>query len=78
MKLINQSNHPSARSYVLKLHRDAKPHLGDVFGRLENMLSGQQFDFHSGAQLLACLAIDTAAGEAEEIVLVANLETSIS
>jgi hypothetical protein len=44
-----------ARSYVLKLHRDARPDDGNIAGRLEHLASGRYYDFHSGAELVACL-----------------------
>jgi hypothetical protein len=47
---------PAARSYVLKLHRDATPEVAKLTGRLEAVHSGEQFDFNSGEELLACLA----------------------
>jgi len=53
--------YPAARSYVLKLHRDADPSRGLLAGRLENVSTGEHYDFTSGAELLACLARDAAA-----------------
>jgi sortase (surface protein transpeptidase) len=50
--------YPSDRAYVLKLHRDAMPANGKVFGRLENLSSGEQFQFASHEELLACLVRD--------------------
>jgi hypothetical protein len=61
MTLDRQSNHPSARSYVLKLHRDALPEQTQLAGRVENMATGRWFEFRSGAELLAHLANDVAA-----------------
>lgn len=52
--------YPNALAYVLKLHRDARPGLGRVMGRLENVTTGEQFVFGTGEELLACLARDTA------------------
>jgi len=49
---------PSSRSYVLKLHRDARPHEGLLFGRLESMASGRCFAFANSAELLRCLVLD--------------------
>jgi hypothetical protein len=43
---------PSARCYVLKLHRDASPAAGALKGRLEHVASGEQFDFASAEALL--------------------------
>jgi hypothetical protein len=57
--ILNAStSHPTRRSYVLKLHRDASPERGLLFGRLENMATGRRFDFRSAAELLGCLARD--------------------
>jgi hypothetical protein len=58
MTLNSQTSYPSARSYVLKLHRDAMPAHGQIFGRLESLSSGHRFDFGSGEELLARLAQD--------------------
>jgi hypothetical protein len=60
MSLSTQASHPSRRSYVLKLHRDAAPESGLLFGRLENIATGHCFVFGSVAELLRCLASDTA------------------
>jgi hypothetical protein len=60
MSLSAQASHPSRRSYVLKLHRDARPASGLVFGRLENIATGHCFVFSSAAELLRCLASDSA------------------
>ena len=62
MSLSTQASHPSRRSYVLKLHRDATPESGLLFGRLENIATGHCFVFGSVAELLRCLASDTARG----------------
>jgi hypothetical protein len=53
-------SYPNARAYVLKLHRDARPGLGRVMGRLENVTTGEQFVFASAEELLTCLARDSA------------------
>lgn len=56
MVLQKHPSFPATRSYVLKLHRDAAPEAGKLAGRLEVVHSGEQFDFASGEELLACLA----------------------
>ena len=61
MTLNPVASYPSARSYVLKLHRDANLERGQIVGRLENMASGDCFEFHSGEELLACLTRDSGA-----------------
>jgi hypothetical protein len=56
MILKTQTSYPQARSFVLKLHRDAAPADGRLIGRLEHVASGRQFDFHTAEELIACLA----------------------
>jgi len=58
--LATHPNYPNARTYVLKLHRDARPAAGRFVGRLENVTTGEQFAFDSVEELLACLARDVA------------------
>jgi hypothetical protein len=58
MTLDEHASHPSRRSYVLKLHRDARPQEGLVFGRLESMASGRCYAFANSAELLRCLVLD--------------------
>jgi hypothetical protein len=50
------TSYPHARSYVLKLHSDAAPSAGLIVGRLDHVISGRQFVFHSAEELVACLA----------------------
>ena len=69
MTLDPQASHPSSRSYVLKLHRDARPHEGLVFGRLESMSSGRCFAFANSAELLRCLVLDALPGMRAEPVI---------
>jgi hypothetical protein len=47
---------PSARCYVVKLHRDARPEQGQLRGRLEHIASGDQVDFNNADELLDWLA----------------------
>jgi hypothetical protein len=49
------TSYPHAKSYVLKLHSDAAPAEGLIVGRLDHVISGRQFVFHSAEELLACL-----------------------
>jgi hypothetical protein len=58
--LSTNPSYPSANAYVLKLHRDARPALGRLMGRLENVTTGEQFMFANADELLACLARDAA------------------
>ena len=60
MILSAHPSYPNARAYVLKLHRDARPGLGRVMGRLENVTTGEQFVFANAEELLTCLARDSA------------------
>jgi hypothetical protein len=55
MTLNPHPNHPSAGCYVLKLHRDASPHLGRLRGRLEHIVTGDCIDFATSEELLAWL-----------------------
>jgi len=66
MILSTHPSYPSSRSFVLKLHRDAAPLQGKLIGRLENVLTGEQFDFCSGAELLDLLARDSTPNAIEE------------
>jgi hypothetical protein len=50
------TSYPHARSYVLKLHSDAAPSEGLIVGRLDHVISGRQFVFHSAEELVACLS----------------------
>jgi len=60
MILSTHPSYPSNHTYVLKLHRDAAPLHGKLIGRLENVATGEQFDFDSGVELLALLAREAA------------------
>lgn len=60
MTLDPQSIYPSARCYVLKLHRDARPDADALAGRLENMTSGRRLDFRTAEELLSWLANEIA------------------
>lgn len=58
MTLDRNSRYSIARSYVLKLHHDARPDHAKIIGRLEHMASGRRHDFHSWEELLASLALE--------------------
>lgn len=64
MTLNAQPNYPSSRCYVLKIHRDASPALGQIFGRLEHVESGASVEFLSGDALLRAIAEQLARLEA--------------
>jgi hypothetical protein len=57
--LATHPNYPNARTYVLKLHRDAQPEAGRMIGLLENVSTGERFVFGSVDELLACLIRNT-------------------
>jgi hypothetical protein len=59
-------SYPNACAYVLKLHRDARPGLGRVMGRIENVTTGELFMFASAEELLACLARDSARNQSTD------------
>jgi hypothetical protein len=61
MTLNPQPTYPSLGSYVLKLHRDASPQLGQLRGRLEHIASGEAFEFADAEALVAGLARHAAA-----------------
>jgi hypothetical protein len=58
-----ESKYPSRLSYVLKLRGDATSQA--LVGRLENLVTGQRFEFGSGGDLLDAIGreIDTSAAE---------------
>jgi hypothetical protein len=57
MTLDPPSPPPRLAAYVLKLHRDAAPGRGQLYGRVEHLASGTSAEFKSGADLLAWLAL---------------------
>jgi hypothetical protein len=56
MTLDGRTKFPSRRTYVVKVHGDAKP--GTISGRLENLITGQQREFTCGHELLDSIASD--------------------
>jgi hypothetical protein len=56
MTLDGRTKYPSRRTYVVKVHIDAKP--GTISGRLENLITGQQREFASGDELLDSITSD--------------------
>jgi len=54
MTLNPETKYPSRRAFVVKLRGDATP--GSLCGRLENIVTGRQFDFASGRELLESIA----------------------
>jgi hypothetical protein len=66
MILSSRSNHPLARSYVLKLDR-VSSHGGDAFvGRLSHVVTGREFHFSSIDELISRLVACELAVRAEE------------
>jgi hypothetical protein len=64
MTLDSKSKYPSRRTYVVKVRRDAKPDA--LSGRLENLVTGQQREFASAAELLDSLASDIESASLEQ------------
>lgn len=60
MTLTQDPLHPVRRHYVLKLDRQADPAKGVVSGRVENLATGQVFDFDDAKSLLEGLARELA------------------
>ena len=58
MILSTHPSYPAARTFVLKLHRDAEP--SRISGRLENVSTGEQFAFATTKELLRLLAEECA------------------
>ena len=56
MSLNPESKYPNRRAYVLKVRNDANPDA--LAGRIENLVTGRQREFASGAELLHSLASD--------------------
>jgi len=62
MLFNSESRFTSRRTYVVKVRSDAAP--GALAGRLENVLTGVQCEFASGAELLESIAADMAGADA--------------
>lgn len=58
MNLDPRCTYPVARSYVLKLHRDAQAFSTGLSGRIESLATGAVHDFSNGEELLAMLAAE--------------------
>jgi hypothetical protein len=57
MTLASLPTYPSDRSYLLRLHRDARAETGELSGRLEHVGSGTSLPFDSAESLLQALRI---------------------
>ena len=66
MALRSEAKYPSRRTYVLKIRTDAEATV--LAGRIENLVTGLQREFASGAELLASLASDLEANVSERSV----------
>lgn len=64
MSLKPESKYPNRRAWVLKLRFDARPE--DLTGRIENLVTGKQSEFASGAQLLDAIASDLKADSLQD------------
>lgn len=56
MTLNAEPEYPNRRAYVVKVRGDATPDA--LGGRLENLLTGSQREFASGAELVKSIASD--------------------
>ena len=56
MALNSESKFTNRRTYLVKVHRDAKR--GALTGRLENFVTGRQHEFASSDELIASLLND--------------------
>ena len=56
MPLNSNSKYPNRRAYVVKLRSDATP--DDLRGRLENLLTCEQHEFDSAAELVERIETD--------------------
>ena len=56
MVLNPESKYPYRRAYVVNLRGDATPEA--LAGRVENMVTGRQYEFASAQDLLASIAAD--------------------
>jgi hypothetical protein len=70
MTLDPRTSYPHTHSYVVKLHRDALRQ-GRLIGRLQHIYSGEQCQFTTAEELVACLQqgmvlIEAAVQEADE------------
>jgi hypothetical protein len=63
MPLNSEPKYPSRRAYVLKVSSDARRDA--LVGRIENLVTGLQREFASGAELLESLACDLEANVPE-------------
>ena len=59
MSLNDHSKFPSRRAYVVKLRNDAEP--SALRGRIENLLTCEQREFESAAELVERIESDLAA-----------------
>lgn len=66
MTLNPQPLYPSTGCYVLKLHRDAAPQHGELYGRLEHVASGDCTDFANAAALLEWLLAHAARSRTDD------------
>jgi hypothetical protein len=59
MPLNSASKYPSRRTYVLKVRSDARPDA--LVGRIENLVTGEQWEFTTDRELIEAIARDLAA-----------------
>ena len=56
MTLKTESKYPTRRAYVVKVRGDAQP--GALAGRIENLVTGRQYEFASARELIESIARD--------------------
>ena len=61
MILRTETQYPNRRTYVLKLRSEATPR--SLTGRLENVVSGEQREFASAAELVELIREDIVGAE---------------
>lgn len=65
MPLNPETRYPTRRTYVLKLRSDAVP--GALIGRLENVVTGRQWDFANEQDLVESIERDVSASSDERV-----------
>jgi hypothetical protein len=55
MTLNPHPSYPLSHVYVVKLHRDCVPRVGEITGCVEHVTTGRVLHFQSAAELASCL-----------------------
>lgn len=56
MALNPEPSYSTTRHFMVKLHRDARPERGELFGKLEHVVTSESVAFASSTELLSALA----------------------